>query len=130
MRQLPRLCCLCLCILALACKGGGGTDGQGGGPGGNGGVDGGSGGVDGGGNGGVGGSSTTDCDPGSMRDCYTGPAGTETMGACTIGSETCNAEGTDWGACIGEVVPTPEVDTPPGQTPVDEDCDGMIDEAP
>jgi hypothetical protein len=47
-----------------------------------------------------------------------------------IGSETCNAEGTGWGDCIGEVVPSPELPTPPDGTPVDEDCDGMIDEAP
>lgn len=74
--------------------------------------------------------STTDCDAGSTRDCYSGPPGTENVGACMIGSETCDAEGADWGACTGEVLPTTEVDTEPGQTLVDEDCDGFFDEAP
>ncbi len=129
MQRFTRLAVLCFCVLALSCKGGGDADGPGGSSGtDDGGVDGGTGGD--GGAGGAGGSATIDCNPGSMRDCYTGPPGTETMGVCSIGSETCNAEGTGWGDCIGEVVPSSEVPTPPGETPADEDCDGMIDEAP
>ena len=43
-------------------------------------------------------------------------------------TETCNGEGTGFGPCEDEVVPGMEIPTPPGGTPVDEDCDGMTDE--
>jgi len=137
MRQLITWSCICVCVLCLSCKGGGGE-----------GADGGSGGLGAGGVGGMGGSSDidagvggdggaggaggvtgTECEPGTIRDCYGGPPGTADVGACTIGSEQCNDEGSDWGPCIGEVVPSAELPTPPGGTPVDEDCDGMTDEA-
>jgi hypothetical protein len=81
-----------------------------------------------GGNGGLGGSIGIECEPGSMRDCYGGPPGTENVGACTVGSEQCNGDGSDWAGCVGEVLPSMELPTPQGETPVDEDCDGMIDE--
>lgn len=68
------------------------------------------------------------CDAGTTRDCYTGPPGTVNVGECMPGSETCNAEGTDWGTCVGEVLPSTEVPTEPEETPADEDCDTMIDE--
>lgn len=129
------MCCVCLCVVALSCKDGGSGDGDlggaggGVGAGGSAGSDGGMGGFAGaGGVGGVGGSADADCDPGSVRDCYSGPPGTENVGACTVGSETCNDEGTAWGGCVGQVLPSSEVPTEPGQTPVDEDCDGMVDE--
>ena len=107
--------------MALSCKSGGGGEGGTaavGGLGGGGGVGGAA------GNGGM-----TACDPGSIRDCYTGPLGTENVGACMVGSEMCNVEGTGYGACGGEVLPSDEVPTLPGETPVDEDCDGLVDEA-
>jgi hypothetical protein len=63
-----------------------------------------------------------------MRDCYGGPPGTANVGACTVGSEQCNDGGSDWGACVGEALPSMELPTPQGETPVDEDCDGMTDE--
>jgi Notch-like protein len=55
------------------------------------------------------------------RACYGGPAGTQGVGQCQGGTSTC-ADGA-FGACIGEVGPTPERcdDT-------DEDCDGTADE--
>lgn len=133
-----------MCALALSCKDGGGAanGGAGGaGAGGNGSGsesgsagDGGAAGIGGGGTGGMGGhggvGGMTACTPSSMRDCYTGPPGTANVGACTIGTETCNLEGTGYGPCDGEIVPSDEVPTQPGETPVDEDCDGMTDEAP
>jgi hypothetical protein len=119
--------------MALSCKSGGGPPQDGGVSGGGGSAgEGGAGGLGGGGNGGEGGvagvGGMAECNPGSMRDCYSGPPGTANVGACTVGSETCNAEGTGYGACEGEVLPGDEVPTPPGGTPADEDCDGMVDE--
>ncbi|MFT5354708.1 MAG: hypothetical protein ACI9KE_001916, partial [Polyangiales bacterium] len=43
------------------------------------------------------------------------------IGACSLGSQTCDASGT-WGPCSGGVGPTPEV-----CNSVDDDCDGVID---
>src|SRR5688572_1361631 len=61
------------------------------------------------------------CTEGETRECYTGPPGTEMMGACKPGIETC-LKGTFTGICIGDV--TPFVEHCDG---VDEDCDGEID---
>ncbi|MFH1810153.1 MAG: MopE-related protein [Pseudomonadota bacterium] len=69
------------------------------------------------------------------RTCYTGPGGTNGIGLCHGGTQTCQAINTNvsdpanWGACAGEVVPVglpadPEV-TCNGQ---DEDCDGTPDD--
>jgi hypothetical protein len=116
---------MCLCILALACNGGGSGGDDGGG-----GLGGGGGGMEDGGNGGGGGAMFADCDPGSTCDCYSGAPGTANVGACKIGSETCNDEGSGWGECAGEVVPAVELVTGPREPMVDEDCDGLIDEPP
>jgi predicted nucleic acid-binding protein len=69
------------------------------------------------GTGGVGGV----CVPASIAPCYDGPAGTEGHGLCQAGSKMCNAEGTAYGPCVGEVLPTPE----DCATATDEDCDGL-----
>lgn len=133
MRRVTGFCCACLCALTLSCRDGGGgvgAGGQGGGAesGGAAGVDAGMGDGGNGGLGGLGGHVGGQCEPGSTRDCYAGPPGTLNVGACTVGAEQCNAEGSDWGACIGEVLPSMELPTAQGETPVDEDCDGMTDE--
>jgi hypothetical protein len=50
-------------------------------------------------------SCNTGCDAGQTRKCYTGPAGTENVGVCRDGIQTCAANG-QWGAtCVGEVLP-------------------------
>jgi hypothetical protein len=75
-----------------------------------------------GGMGGAGGSGGTGvCVPGSIAPCYSGPEGTENKGICAGGTKTCNAGGTGYGACVGEV--TPKVED--CATPEDEDCDGL-----
>lgn len=66
------------------------------------------------------------CVPGTTQSCYTGPAGTEGVGACTAGTQTCDTTGTSWGACTGEVTPVPEVCA----NGIDEDCNGVADDAP
>lgn len=65
------------------------------------------------------------CAPGSVRSCYSGPAGTNGVGVCQAGTQTCINNGTAWGPCIGEVLPSPEVCN--GQ---DDDCNGISDDNP
>jgi len=64
------------------------------------------------------------CVPGATEPCYGGPAGTEGVGICVAGVSTCDATGTGYGPCVGEVVPTQEVCA----TAADDDCDGMANE--
>jgi hypothetical protein len=64
------------------------------------------------------------CVPGAVLSCYSGPAGTAGVGACKAGLQTCNAQGTAFGACVGEVTPQPET----CNTPVDDDCNGQTNE--
>ncbi|HZF47198.1 MAG TPA: hypothetical protein VE093_01035 [Polyangiaceae bacterium] len=99
--------------------GAGGEGGEGGGVAGGGGA----GGVAGAGGMGGGGGSMP-CEPNAMESCYSGPAGTETVGACASGTKTCNAEGTAYGPCVGEVTPAAETCL----TPADDDCDGSKNE--
>lgn len=63
---------------------------------------------------------TTLCTPGTTQPCYDGPAGTEGVGLCKAGTQTCAVDGASWGTCEGKVLPTPE----DCATPEDEDCDG------
>lgn len=62
----------------------------------------------------------TSCVPGATEPCYGGPSGTEGIGVCQGGTRTCNAEGTGFGPCEGEVLPSQE----DCATSEDEDCDG------
>jgi hypothetical protein len=68
--------------------------------------------------GGTGGAGGTFCTIGDERPCYTGPAGTEGVGECAPGTETCGDAG--WGDCQGEVLPNDEV----CDNNVDENCNG------
>lgn len=63
------------------------------------------------------------CLPGDTRSCYTGPAGTAGVGICRAGTQTCRADGSGFGACIGEVLPRAEQ-----CNGLDDDCDGSVDE--
>ncbi|APR75507.1 Tryptophan synthase alpha chain [Minicystis rosea] len=60
------------------------------------------------------------CTPGAQIPCYSGPKGTEGVGICKAGVQTCNPNGMSYGACTGEVHPKPEN----CDTPEDESCDG------
>ena len=65
------------------------------------------------------------CTPNSMASCYTGPPGTQGVGACQAGTRTCNAQGSAYGPCTGEVLPLP-ADT----CGVDANCDGQLTNQP
>ena len=73
---------------------------------------------------GAGGSMGQLCAPGSTQSCYSGPSGTQGVGACVAGIETCNADGSAYGPCVGEVVPAAESCL----TAADDDCDGAVNE--
>ncbi len=62
-----------------------------------------------------------ECTTEDTRSCYTGPTGTEGVGICKAGTQTCTNG--KWGNCIGEVLPTNEICD--GN---DNNCDGNIDE--
>lgn len=57
----------------------------------------------------------------ATRVCYSGASGTEGVGTCLAGTETCTAG--VWGPCVGEVVPSGEA-----CNLEDDDCDGPVDE--
>jgi hypothetical protein len=65
------------------------------------------------------------CTPGEKQACYTGPTGTENVGICTGGQRTCDASGTSFGSCEGEVLPAPADDC---TTADDDDCTGKANE--
>ena len=66
---------------------------------------------------------TCSCDPGKSQSCYGGPAGTEGVGICTSGTQTCDGNG-QWGSCMGSVTPAMEA-CGDGK---DNDCDGNAEE--
>jgi hypothetical protein len=65
------------------------------------------------------------CAPNAQRSCYSGPTGTAGVGICTAGLQTCDASGTAWGSCTGEVLPDTETCT----SSLDDDCDGQANES-
>jgi hypothetical protein len=58
---------------------------------------------------------------GAMRSCYTGLIGTQGVGICKAGTQTCR-DGA-WSLCVGQVLPQAEV--PNGE---DDNCNGKIDD--
>lgn len=65
------------------------------------------------------------CVPDSVAPCYSGPAGTAGVGICAAGTKTCNAQGTAYGVCAGEVLPAAAESC---NTAVDDNCDGQVNE--
>ena len=64
------------------------------------------------------------CGPGSTEACYTGPSGTQGVGACKSGLKTCLMDGSGYGPCVGQVTPVAESCI----TAADDDCDGQANE--
>lgn len=63
------------------------------------------------------------CTPGATRPCYSGAAGTDGVGICSAGTETCSSWSV-WGGCIGEVTPQGELCA----NTIDDNCNGAVDE--
>jgi hypothetical protein len=61
------------------------------------------------------------CEPNEVKVCYDGPPATENKGACKDGKHTCAADGTAFGPCAGQALPSPENCL----EPADEDCDNV-----
>lgn len=64
------------------------------------------------------------CLPGATLPCYQGATGTLGVGPCKAGTRTCSADGTSYGACLGQVLPVAEI----CGNSVDEDCSGIADD--
>ena len=64
------------------------------------------------------------CVPGQKQPCYQGAPGTLGVGPCKAGTQTCKADGSGWGECIGQVLPKPEV----CGNNIDEDCNTTPDD--
>jgi len=63
------------------------------------------------------------CEPGAVRDCYTGPAAAAGVGSCVLGQQSC--VGGTWGSeCAGEVLPADAE----ACNEIDDDCNGVVDE--
>jgi len=65
------------------------------------------------------------CVPNTTKPCYQGAPGTQGVGPGKAGVQTCNATGTGWGACIGQVLPKFEI----CGNNIDEDCNGTKDDS-
>lgn len=65
------------------------------------------------------------CNPGEKRTCYAGAAGTEGIGICKAGTETCEPHGQFWDKCVGSILPAASEDC---DNHVDDDCNGKVND--
>ncbi len=63
------------------------------------------------------------CTEGVTQNCYSGPLGTQGIGQCQGGIQTCLADGSWSPTCAGEVRPSAE-----SCNGVDNDCNGVVDD--
>jgi hypothetical protein len=66
---------------------------------------------------------STVCKPGHQQPCYPGPGGTQGVGICHAGTQTCASDGSGYGSCVGAVTPAAEV-----CNGLDDNCNGTIDD--
>ena len=66
------------------------------------------------------------CTSGEVQPCFLGPPNYAEVGACTMGTQTCQGGGefARWGPCSGGIWPTPEV-----CDDQDNDCNGCVDDS-
>lgn len=64
------------------------------------------------------------CVPGEMKSCYDGPPGTQGVGPCKAGAIVCAADGSGFGPCTGQIVPTAEI----CGDAIDQDCSGKVND--
>src|SRR5690349_19488314 len=57
---------------------------------------------------GTGGSAAMVCEPGEVVECFSGLPEQKNVGLCHAGQQTCNADGSGFGPCEGEVLPAQE----------------------
>ena len=67
------------------------------------------------------------CTPNMAIPCYSGPDNTAGVGVCKKGTQTCNAQGTGYGDCIGEVLPSSDDICGNG---LDDNCNNVVDDNP
>jgi hypothetical protein len=65
---------------------------------------------------------TTVCQPGHQQPCFPGP-GTQGVGICHAGAQTCKSDGSGYGPCVGAVIAQNEV-----CNGLDDNCNGVIDD--
>ncbi|MBK9263180.1 MAG: hypothetical protein IPM54_25670 [Polyangiaceae bacterium] len=66
------------------------------------------------------------CAPNETRDCaYNGPETALAHNPCKRATQVCNAEGSGFSACAGEVLPAEKEDC---SNQLDDDCNGMVNE--
>lgn len=65
------------------------------------------------------------CIPGTVQDCFLGPPGSRSTGACHDGSQRCTGSGEfgTWSPCTGGISPSAET-----CDALDNDCDGCADD--
>lgn len=64
------------------------------------------------------------CVPGQKQPCYQGAPGTNGIGVCKAGTQTCKTDGTGWGECVGQILPNYET----CGNSLDDDCNGVVDD--
>ena len=64
------------------------------------------------------------CIPNLSRTCYTGADGTRGIGVCHAGVHKCLADGSDFGPCTSELLPSADV----CGNELDDDCNGIVDD--
>jgi hypothetical protein len=64
------------------------------------------------------------CAPGQKQPCYQGAPGTNNIGVCKSGTQTCKPDGTGWGLCEDQVLPRHET----CGNNLDDDCNGVVDD--